>query len=49
MLLEEILVIKFKNQRSKLGSESGRNRKMFPGFFYLNSKAMQPKGTMISV
>lgn len=49
MLLEEILVIKFKNQRSKLGFESGRNRKMFPEFFYLNLKAMQRKGTMISV
>ena len=48
MQLEEILGIKSKNQRSKLASESGPNRKTFPEFFYLNLKATRQKGTTIS-
>ncbi len=49
MQSEETLGIRSKSQRNKLASGSGRNRKMFLEFFYLNLKAIRQKGTTISV
>lgn len=49
MQLEETLGIRSRNQRSKLASECGPNRKTFLESSYPNSKVTRPKETMTSV